>query len=118
MNFRLETALGVSSVCFMSAFSAISGLPPRTCEQAICGWSKAGETNAMSRGRSLNLFPIHNLGLTLYTSSKRFWGFFDRAPGLEPGGTPGQAYLAPPPPVSAGSSTVTDQSTLRDSITR
>src|SRR3981189_844980 len=34
----------------------------------------------MSRGRSLNLFPFHNLGLTLYTSSKRFWGFFDRGP--------------------------------------
>jgi hypothetical protein len=40
-------------------------------------------------------------------------GFCRQLPGTAPA-----AYLAPPPPVSAGSSTVTDQSTLLDSITR
>ncbi len=55
-------------------------------------------------------------GLTLYTSRNRFGAFFEcisiRAY------LPLSGYFAPPPPVKAGSSTVTDQSSLLDSITR
>jgi len=71
----------------------------------------------MSRRRRLNLVLSHNLGLTLYTLSESFWGFFQGPPRIL-GLVPQFAYGVPPPPVNAGSSTVTDQSRLSDSMMR
>src|ERR1700676_5447943 len=78
MNFRLETALGVSPVFFISAFSAISGLPPLTCQQSFCGWSQRWFDNCDLERAELELVSVSQPWLNIIYLLQDLLGVFSR----------------------------------------
>ena len=66
----------------------------------------------------LELGSVSQPWLNIIYLLKAVLGVFSTGGYLGLGDPRSPTYFAPPPPVSAGSSTVTDQSTLLDSITR